>query len=204
MNAIRSINNALQKIPSDYAMVAVAVMTLLEVFLLSSNPTSRVAKQKHSVSAASQPNGLFTAKASNSWSAAGAASKISASTAPPSAQSPGNSLPLLLPSRPLFKPNSPTHRADTCCAILLRTKPSLQPILTPDEGESAIPGFTIGNIDTRLLSLTASHVLTQRIIYIYLRLRYLTQFLTLIPTKNTSQIDDCFYSDKIDFIERAI
>jgi hypothetical protein len=113
----------------------------------------------------------------------------------------------LPPSHPSLQPLpqlTTSCRADTCCAILLRTKPSLQPTLVPDAGEAAIPGFTVGNLDSRLLPLTASPVLTQRIIYIYLRLRYLTQFLNLIPTKNTTQIDDCFYSDKVDFIERAI
>jgi hypothetical protein len=37
LNAIRNINNALRKIPSDYTMVAVAVMTLLEVNLVTSD-----------------------------------------------------------------------------------------------------------------------------------------------------------------------
>jgi len=165
MNAIRNINNALQKIPSDYTMVAVAVMTLLEC--LGGEPAAWVIHRK--------------------------------------------GLQLMIRSRGGLEKlgfNGAAQRtiswADTCCAILLRTKPSLQPNLIPDAAESAIPGVSVGDLDSRLLPLTASPVLSQRIIYIYLRLRYLTQFLTLIPQKRTLQIDDCFYSDKLDFIERAI
>lgn len=96
------------------------------------------------------------------------------------------------------------NRADTCSAILLRIKPSLNPALIPNVGESAIPGFTAGDMKARLLPLTASPDLTQRILYIWLRLRYLTEFLAAIPDNNTSKIDDCFFSDKIDFIERQV
>ncbi len=98
--------------------------------------------------------------------------------------------------------SSCANRADTCCAILLRAKPSLEPILVPHAGESAIHGFTIGDLRERLLPLTGSSDLSQTIIYIWLRLRYLTEFLASIPSKNKSAIDDYFFSDKIDFIER--
>jgi hypothetical protein len=98
--------------------------------------------------------------------------------------------------------SSSVNRADTCCAILLRAKPSLKPILVPDAGESAIRGFTIGDLRERLLPLTRSSDLSQKIIYLWLRLRYLTEFLASIPNKNTSMIDDHLFSDKIDFIER--
>jgi hypothetical protein len=60
--------------------------------------------------------------------------------------------------------------------------------------------------------LTASSHLTSGILYIYLRLRYLTQFFTTIPTSlstvtspsKSTLLDESFFSDKIDFIERAI
>lgn len=112
---------------------------------------------------------------------------------------------LSLGVHPLEQPqlrSSLSNRADTCCAILLRVKPSLNPTLVPNNGESAIPGFTIGDLEARLHPLTASGGLTQKILYIWLRLRYLTQFLATIPENNTSKLDDCFFSDKIDFIER--
>jgi hypothetical protein len=68
----------------------------------------------------------------------------------------------------------------------------------------------VGNLFERLQPLTASSHLTSGIIYIYLRLRYLTQFLSTIPSSIISSsssaniLDESFYSDKIDFIERAI
>jgi hypothetical protein len=113
----------------------------------------------------------------------------------------------------LVHPNlTDDHRADTCCAILLRTKPTLQPALVPNALEPAIPGFTIGNLSERLSPLTASSHLTSGILYIYLRLRYLTQFFTTIPaslstvtsSSKSNLLDESFFSDKIDFIERAI
>jgi hypothetical protein len=97
---------------------------------------------------------------------------------------------------------SSVSRADTCCAILLREKPSLKPLLLPNLGESAIPGFTIGDLKDRLYALTKSSDLSRKIIYIWLRLRYLTELLESIPDKNSSAIDDMFFTDKIDFIER--
>jgi hypothetical protein len=103
-------------------------------------------------------------------------------------------------------------RADTCCAVLLRTNPSLQPTLIPNDLEPAIPGVSVGNLSERLQPLTASSHLTSGLIYIYLRLRYLTQFLSAIPvptltsssSSSPTTLDDSFFSDKIDFIERAI
>jgi hypothetical protein len=93
-------------------------------------------------------------------------------------------------------------RADTCSAILLREKPRLKPILMPNVGESAIPGFTVGDLKDRLYSLTESSDLSRKIIYIWLRLRYLTELLENTPDKKGSAIDDMFFTDKIDFIER--
>jgi hypothetical protein len=97
--------------------------------------------------------------------------------------------------------SSTTYRADTCCAILLRIKPSLDPLLITNAGEKAIPGFTVGDLRERLLPLTESTDLSKSIIYIWLRIRYLTEFLANIATK-PNEIDDCYFSDKIDFIER--
>ena len=96
------------------------------------------------------------------------------------------------------------HRADTCSAILLQIKPSLNPILVPDLGESAIPGFNVGDLRVRLISLTAWPDLTQMVIYIWLRIRYLTEFMTAIPDKDASRIDDCLFTNKFDILERQI
>jgi hypothetical protein len=104
------------------------------------------------------------------------------------------------------------YRADTCCAVLLRTNPSLQPTLIRNALEPAIPGVSVGNLSERLQPLTASSHLTSGLIYIYLRLRYLTQFLSAIPVptltsssfSSPTTLDESFFSDKIDFIERAI
>jgi hypothetical protein len=41
-------------------------------------------------------------------------------------------------------------------------------------------------------------------IYIWLRLRYLAQILTAIPDQTTTALDDIFFSDKIDFVERHV
>ena len=95
-----------------------------------------------------------------------------------------------------------SNRADTCSAILLRTKPTLTPLLLPNVGESAILGFTLGTLKSRLLPLTASPDLTEQILYIWLRLRYLTEFLASIPSTDRSKIDSCLFSDKTDAIER--
>jgi hypothetical protein len=97
--------------------------------------------------------------------------------------------------------SSSANRADTCCAIILRVKPSLDPILITNAGEKAIPGFSVGDLRERLLPLTGSADLSKSILYIWLRLRYLTEFLTSIATK-PNVVDDCYFSDKIDFIER--
>ncbi|TVY59629.1 hypothetical protein LSUE1_G008025, partial [Lachnellula suecica] len=91
--------------------------------------------------------------------------------------------------------------ADTACAILMREKPSLSPTLIPTAGESAIAGFSTGDLDSRLLSLTASPYLTKGMLYIYLRLRYLTEFLL---RHSFDSFDEYYFSDKIDFIERQI
>jgi hypothetical protein len=93
------------------------------------------------------------------------------------------------------------HRADTSSAILLRVKPSLKPFLIPDAGESAIPSFTSRGLKERLLLLTKSSDLSEKIISIWLRLRYLTQLLASLPDTKTT-IDDIFFTDKLDFIER--
>jgi hypothetical protein len=95
-------------------------------------------------------------------------------------------------------------RADTCCAILIGERPALKPILIPTAGETAIPGFTIGDLNERLITMTDSPDLSQKIIYIWLRLRYLTQLLANIPDLTTTAIDDIFFSDKIDFVERHV
>ena len=56
--------------------------------------------------------------------------------------------------------------------------------------------------------MTASSHLTSGIVYIYLRLRYLDQFLISVPASPSSStptiLDESFFSDKLDFIERAI
>jgi hypothetical protein len=93
------------------------------------------------------------------------------------------------------------NRADTCCAILLREKPRLKPFLMPNAGESAIPGFTLGDLKERVFLLTKSSDLSNKIICIWLRLRYLTQLLEGLPDSSTT-IDDIFFTDKLDFIER--
>jgi hypothetical protein len=74
-------------------------------------------------------------------------------------------------------------------------------MLIPNHGEEPIPGFSVGDLATRLLPLTASPDLTKVILYIWLRLRYLTQFLAM---NSDQKIDECFFSDKIDFIERHV
>jgi len=57
----------------------------------------------------------------------------------------------------------------------------------------------MGDLASRLLSLTTSPDLIKIIIYIWLRLRYLTEFLALTPDH---LVDECLFSDKIDHIER--
>ena len=95
-------------------------------------------------------------------------------------------------------------RADICCAILFRTKPVLKPILVPDAGEMPIPGFTIGNMTERVLVLAKSSDLSRRIIYVWIRLRYLWEFLARIPYNDARTLDECRFSDKIDSIERYV
>lgn len=96
------------------------------------------------------------------------------------------------------------NRADTCAAILLGVRPSLKPILIPNIGESAIPGFSVGDLKGRILGLTNSTDLSRKIIYIWLRLRYLAQMLAAIPDQTTTDIDDIFFTDKLDFVERHV
>ncbi|PMD56148.1 uncharacterized protein K444DRAFT_536432, partial [Hyaloscypha bicolor E] len=173
LNAIRNINKELQKVPSDHAMVAVAVMTLLEC--MGGEPAEWVVHRR--------------------------------------------GLQLMICSRGGIENlglNGSVQRviswADTCCAVLLRTNPSLQPTLIRNALEPAIPGVSVGNLSERLQPLTASSHLTSGLIYIYLRLRYLTQFLSAIPvptltsssSSSPTTLDESFFSDKIDFIERAI
>ncbi|KAE9362828.1 hypothetical protein N431DRAFT_499185 [Stipitochalara longipes BDJ] len=173
LHAIQNINKELQRLPSDHAVVAVAVMTLLEC--LGGEPAEWVVHRQ--------------------------------------------GLQLMIRSRGGLEKlglNGSVQRviswADTCCAILLRTKPSLHPNLIPNALEPAIPGFSIGNLAERLEPLTSSSHLTSGIIYIYLRLRYLSQFLLSIPTSTLTTsssscatiLDESFFSDKIDLIERAI
>jgi len=74
-------------------------------------------------------------------------------------------------------------------------------MLVPHCGEEPIPGFSVGDLSTRLIPLTGSPDLTKLIIYIWLRLRYLTQFLAI---NSDDKVDECFFSDKIDFIERQV
>jgi len=95
-------------------------------------------------------------------------------------------------------------QADTCAAILLGVRPSLKPLLIPNIGESAIPGFSVGDLKGRILGLTNSTDLSRKIIYIWLRLRYLAQMLAAIPDQTTTDIDDIFFSDKLDFVERHV
>jgi hypothetical protein len=52
--------------------------------------------------------------------------------------------------------------------------------------------------------LTNSTDLSRKIIYIWLRLRYLAQILAAIPDQTTTAIDDIFFSDKLDFVERHV
>ena len=96
------------------------------------------------------------------------------------------------------------NRADTCCAIHLGVKPSLKPSLIPNAGESAIPGFTIGDLKERLLAFTNSPDLSRKVIYIWLRLRYLAQILASLLEQNTTTIDDIYFSDKLDIVERHV
>jgi len=51
------------------------------------------------------------------------------------------------------------------------------------------------------MPLTDSEELTGDVLYVWLRLRYLTEFFSNVPDHT---IDDCFFSDKLDFIERHI
>jgi hypothetical protein len=95
-------------------------------------------------------------------------------------------------------------RADTCYSILLRTKPILQPTLVTSAGESPIPGFTTGDLKDRLCLLTKTTDFSKQIIYIWLRLRYLTEFLVRMSSEKTDQIDDYFFTDKIDLVERLV
>jgi hypothetical protein len=96
------------------------------------------------------------------------------------------------------------NRADTCCAIHLGIKPTLKPSLIANAGESAIPGFTIGDLKERLLAFTNSPDLSRKVIYIWLRLRYLAQILAAIPIQTPTAIDDIYFSDKIDIVERHV
>jgi hypothetical protein len=71
MNAIRNINKSLQEAPSDYLMVAVASMTLLEVSLVPNEQTIAGAKPPRSAFQGSPIRLSFTEKAFNSWFSAG-------------------------------------------------------------------------------------------------------------------------------------
>ena len=94
------------------------------------------------------------------------------------------------------------NRADTCCAIYQRALPTLQPKLIPDAGETVFTcRFDIGDLRERLLSITDSEELTADALYVWLRLRYLTEFFNNVPDHT---LDDCFFSDKLDFLERRI
>lgn len=100
------------------------------------------------------------------------------------------------------------HRADTCCAVLLRTKPTYIPTLTPNAGEENFDFFLdkslVASIEERLQLLIESPDLVRDIIHIWLRIRYLSEFLSTVSQKNSAQIDDCLFTDKIDDIERTI
>ena len=93
-------------------------------------------------------------------------------------------------------------RADTCCSIFQRTLPTLQPRLIPEAGEAIFTRrFDIGDLRERLMSITDSEDLTGDVLYVWLRLRYLTEFFNNVPDQT---LDDCFFSDKLDFLERHI
>ncbi|PMD38623.1 hypothetical protein L207DRAFT_544744 [Hyaloscypha variabilis F] len=173
LHAIQNINKELQRLPSDHAMVAVAVMTLLEC--LGGEPAEWVVHRQGLQLMIRSRGGL------ENLGLEGSVQRV-------------------------------ISWADTCCAILLRTAPTLHPTLIPNALEPAIPGFSIGNLAARLDPLTASSHLTSGIIYIYLRLRYLSQLLLSIPTPTLTSsssssptvLDQSFFSDKVDLIERAI
>ncbi|KAG9246994.1 hypothetical protein BJ878DRAFT_238959 [Calycina marina] len=92
--------------------------------------------------------------------------------------------------------------ADTCCAIFQRTKPTLYPLLIPDAGESLFSKqFDIGDLRERLLPLTNSEELAGDVLYVWLRLRYLTEFFMNV---DDDTLDVCYFTDKIDILERRI
>jgi hypothetical protein len=86
----------------------------------------------------------------------------------------------------------------------MRIKPTLHPMLVPSAGESPIAGFTTGDLKDRLRLLTKTTEFSKQIIYIWLRLRYLTEFLARMASEKTEQIDDYFFTDKVDLVERLI
>jgi hypothetical protein len=72
---------------------------------------------------------------------------------------------------------------------------------TAGESEATtITDFSAGTLNTRLLALTESKYMTKGMIYIWLRCRYMTEFLY----SHLADIDDYYFSDKCDFIERQI
>jgi hypothetical protein len=77
-------------------------------------------------------------------------------------------------------------------------------MLVPSAGESPIAGFTTGDLKDRLRLLTKTTEFSKQIIYIWLRLRYLTEFLARMASEKTEQIDDYFFTDKVDLVERLI
>jgi len=96
----------------------------------------------------------------------------------------------------------PFNRADTCCSIFQRTLPTLHPKLVPHAGESVFTcRFDIGDLRERLMPIVDSEELAADVLYVWLRLRYLTEFFNNVPDHT---IDDCFFSDKLDFLERHI
>lgn len=99
-------------------------------------------------------------------------------------------------------------RADTCCAIVLRSKPHFVPDLTLDAGEITIPraydGLEETDLRFRLLQLTESVDLSRYIANIWFQLRELSEFLLAIPPGDGSRLDDALFSDKLDSIEREV
>ncbi|TVY32518.1 hypothetical protein LSUB1_G007535 [Lachnellula subtilissima] len=191
-DAIRNINSALRKpgyIPSDLMICAVTVMTILEVAYIP--PTRSQSRKKAGKRLTREQKGFSGEPAACIIHRKGLQSMIKARGGIHNLGFGGQIERVV-------------SWADIVVAILLREKPSLKPtILTPSIGEpeaNTITNYTCGTLNARLQSLTHSTPLTKRLIYIWLRLRSLSTFLLA----HTHDIDDYYFSDKCDSLERQI
>lgn len=97
--------------------------------------------------------------------------------------------------------------ADTCCAIVLRSKPRYRPNLTLNTKDAIQSTQDICyelNMRKSLSQLTQSSDLGISIAHIWSRIRQFSEFLTSIPPTDSLRLDDILYSDTLDSLEREI